>query len=97
MHIQFFGCASSHIDVLTCVCPTGASPYPGLHIDEEFCHRLKGGTRMRAPEYSTPEMWVDRFSTLLLKSVGGKQGIEVQKVGRSQGGKASFKPIYHVS
>lgn len=42
-----------------CLCPTGASPYPGLHIDEEFCHRLKGGTRMRAPEYSTPEMWVD--------------------------------------
>lgn len=41
------------------LCPTGASPYPGLHIDEEFCHRLKGGTRMRAPEYSTPEMWVD--------------------------------------
>ncbi|XP_008286630.1 vascular endothelial growth factor receptor 1-like isoform X1 [Stegastes partitus] len=36
----------------------GASPYPGLHIDEEFCHRLKGGTRMRAPEYSTAEMWV---------------------------------------
>uniref|UniRef100_A0A7N6FJN6 receptor protein-tyrosine kinase n=1 Tax=Anabas testudineus TaxID=64144 RepID=A0A7N6FJN6_ANATE len=29
----------------------GASPYPGIHIDEEFCHRLKGGTRMRAPEY----------------------------------------------
>ncbi|KAF0028108.1 hypothetical protein F2P81_019195 [Scophthalmus maximus] len=39
----------------------GASPYPGLHIDEEFCHRLKGGTRMRAPEYSTPEMWVEIF------------------------------------
>ncbi|KAK1884941.1 Vascular endothelial growth factor receptor 1 [Dissostichus eleginoides] len=43
----------------------GASPYPGLQIDEEFCHRLKGGTRMRAPEYSTPEMWVHRISTLL--------------------------------
>ncbi|XP_070709059.1 vascular endothelial growth factor receptor 1 [Pempheris klunzingeri] len=39
----------------------GASPYPGLHIDEEFCHRLKAGTRMRAPEYSTPEM----YSTML--------------------------------
>uniref|UniRef100_A0A8D0CQA1 receptor protein-tyrosine kinase n=1 Tax=Sander lucioperca TaxID=283035 RepID=A0A8D0CQA1_SANLU len=39
----------------------GASPYPGLHIDEEFCHRLKGGTRMRAPEYSTPEI----YSTML--------------------------------
>ncbi|KAI1891235.1 hypothetical protein AGOR_G00141690 [Albula goreensis] len=35
----------------------GASPYPGLHIDEEFCHRLRGGTRMRAPEYSTPEIY----------------------------------------
>ncbi|XP_037550025.1 vascular endothelial growth factor receptor 1 [Nematolebias whitei] len=39
----------------------GASPYPGLHIDEEFCHRLKNGTRMRAPEYSTPEI----YSTML--------------------------------
>ncbi|KAM6971481.1 vascular endothelial growth factor receptor 1 [Tautogolabrus adspersus] len=39
----------------------GASPYPGLHIDEEFCHRLKGGTRMRAPDYSTPEI----YSTML--------------------------------
>uniref|UniRef100_A0A3Q3VXN2 receptor protein-tyrosine kinase n=1 Tax=Mola mola TaxID=94237 RepID=A0A3Q3VXN2_MOLML len=39
----------------------GASPYPGLHIDEEFCHRLKEGTRMRAPEYSTPDM----YSTML--------------------------------
>ncbi|XP_041669910.1 vascular endothelial growth factor receptor 1 [Cheilinus undulatus] len=39
----------------------GASPYPGLQIDEEFCHRLKGGARMRAPEYSTPEI----YSTML--------------------------------
>uniref|UniRef100_A0A3Q2D9Q0 receptor protein-tyrosine kinase n=1 Tax=Cyprinodon variegatus TaxID=28743 RepID=A0A3Q2D9Q0_CYPVA len=39
----------------------GASPYPGLQIDEEFCHRLKSGTRMRAPEYSTPEI----YSTML--------------------------------
>ncbi|KAM3593029.1 uncharacterized protein V6R79_004741 [Siganus canaliculatus] len=39
----------------------GASPYPGLQIDEEFCHRLKGGTRMRAPEYSTPDI----YSTML--------------------------------
>ncbi|XP_068199661.1 vascular endothelial growth factor receptor 1 [Antennarius striatus] len=39
----------------------GASPYPGLHIDEDFCHRLKEGTRMRAPEYSTPEI----YSTML--------------------------------
>ncbi|XP_046879522.1 vascular endothelial growth factor receptor 1 [Hypomesus transpacificus] len=35
----------------------GASPYPGLHIDEDFCHRLKEGIRMRAPEYSTPEIY----------------------------------------
>ncbi|KAL1006503.1 hypothetical protein UPYG_G00073190 [Umbra pygmaea] len=35
----------------------GASPYPGLDIDEEFCHRLKQGTRMRPPEYSTPEIY----------------------------------------
>ncbi|XP_014822635.1 PREDICTED: vascular endothelial growth factor receptor 1-like isoform X1 [Poecilia mexicana] len=39
----------------------GASPYPGLQIDEEFCHRLKSGTRMRAPDYSTPEI----YSTML--------------------------------
>lgn len=39
----------------------GASPYPGLHIDEEFCHRLKEGTRMRAPEYCTPDI----YSTML--------------------------------
>ncbi|XP_067234714.1 vascular endothelial growth factor receptor 1 isoform X3 [Chanodichthys erythropterus] len=35
----------------------GASPYPGLNIDEEFCHRLKEGTRMCPPEYSTPEIY----------------------------------------
>ncbi|KPP69796.1 vascular endothelial growth factor receptor kdr-like, partial [Scleropages formosus] len=35
----------------------GASPYPGLQIDEEFCCKLKEGTRMRAPEYSTPEIY----------------------------------------
>lgn len=34
----------------------GASPYPGVQIDEEFCCRLKEGTRMRAPEYSSTEM-----------------------------------------
>ncbi|XP_072306905.1 vascular endothelial growth factor receptor 1 isoform X2 [Eucyclogobius newberryi] len=39
----------------------GASPYPGLHIDEVFCHRLKSGTRMSAPEYGTPEI----YSTML--------------------------------
>ncbi|XP_039601441.1 vascular endothelial growth factor receptor 1 isoform X2 [Polypterus senegalus] len=35
----------------------GASPYPGLQIDEDFCNRLKEGTRMRAPEYATPEVY----------------------------------------
>ncbi|XP_044283179.1 vascular endothelial growth factor receptor kdr-like [Varanus komodoensis] len=35
----------------------GASPYPGVYIDEDFCRRLKEGTRMRAPEYSTPEVY----------------------------------------
>ncbi|XP_053129403.1 vascular endothelial growth factor receptor kdr-like isoform X2 [Hemicordylus capensis] len=35
----------------------GASPYPGVQIDEDFCQRLKEGTRMRSPEYSTPEIY----------------------------------------
>ncbi|XP_051026858.1 vascular endothelial growth factor receptor 2 [Acomys russatus] len=35
----------------------GASPYPGVKIDEEFCRRLKEGTRMRAPDHTTPEMY----------------------------------------
>nr|XP_008165680.1 vascular endothelial growth factor receptor 1 isoform X1 [Chrysemys picta bellii] len=35
----------------------GASPYPGVQIDEDFCSRLKEGTRMRAPEYATSEMY----------------------------------------
>ncbi|XP_041912895.1 vascular endothelial growth factor receptor 2 isoform X1 [Alosa sapidissima] len=45
----------------------GASPYPGVAIDESFCRRLKEGTRMRAPDYATPEIyqtmldcWLDR-------------------------------------
>ncbi|ETE60566.1 Vascular endothelial growth factor receptor 2, partial [Ophiophagus hannah] len=36
----------------------GASPYPGVKIDEDFCRRLKEGTRMRPPDYTTPEMMV---------------------------------------
>ncbi|XP_060783732.1 vascular endothelial growth factor receptor kdr-like [Neoarius graeffei] len=35
----------------------GASPYPGVQIDEEFCCRLKEGTRMRAPEYASSEIY----------------------------------------
>lgn len=45
----------------------GASPYPGVCIDELFCRRLKEGTRMRPPEYATNEIyqtmldcWLDR-------------------------------------
>uniref|UniRef100_A0A8C4PB06 Vascular endothelial growth factor receptor 3 n=1 Tax=Dromaius novaehollandiae TaxID=8790 RepID=A0A8C4PB06_DRONO len=44
----------------------GASPYPGVQINEEFCQRLKDGTRMRAPEYATAEIqgklccWMER-------------------------------------
>ncbi|XP_015978089.2 vascular endothelial growth factor receptor kdr-like [Rousettus aegyptiacus] len=35
----------------------GASPYPGVQIDEDFCRQLKEGKRMRSPEYSTPEIY----------------------------------------
>ncbi|XP_012989053.3 vascular endothelial growth factor receptor 3 isoform X2 [Esox lucius] len=35
----------------------GASPYPGVQIDEDFCKRLKEGTRMRAPETASPEIY----------------------------------------
>ncbi|KAL7981782.1 hypothetical protein Chor_000839 [Crotalus horridus] len=36
----------------------GASPYPGVKIDEDFCRRLKEGTRMRPPDYTTPEILI---------------------------------------
>ncbi|XP_062855741.1 vascular endothelial growth factor receptor 3 [Trichomycterus rosablanca] len=35
----------------------GASPYPGIQIDEDFCKRLKEGTRMRSPETASPEIY----------------------------------------
>ncbi|XP_013860694.1 vascular endothelial growth factor receptor kdr-like [Austrofundulus limnaeus] len=35
----------------------GASPYPGVQIDEEFCCRLKDGARMRAPDYAPTEIY----------------------------------------
>ncbi|XP_070692558.1 vascular endothelial growth factor receptor 3 [Pempheris klunzingeri] len=35
----------------------GASPYPGVQIDEEFCKRLKDSVRMRAPETASPEIY----------------------------------------
>ncbi|EMP37579.1 Vascular endothelial growth factor receptor 1 [Chelonia mydas] len=46
------------VQVLICtLLPLGASPYPGVQIDEDFCSRLKEGTRMRAPEYATSEIY----------------------------------------
>ncbi|XP_072519096.1 vascular endothelial growth factor receptor 3 isoform X2 [Salminus brasiliensis] len=35
----------------------GASPYPGVQIDEDFCKQLKDGTRMRAPDTASPEIY----------------------------------------
>uniref|UniRef100_S4RQ64 receptor protein-tyrosine kinase n=1 Tax=Petromyzon marinus TaxID=7757 RepID=S4RQ64_PETMA len=35
----------------------GASPYPGIQIDEEFCRRLKEGARMRAPEHADEDIY----------------------------------------
>ncbi|KAI4541936.1 hypothetical protein MG293_009078 [Ovis ammon polii] len=40
----------------------GASPYPGVQINEEFCQRLKEGTRMRAPELATPAIYYNCVS-----------------------------------
>ncbi|XP_020500898.2 vascular endothelial growth factor receptor 1 isoform X1 [Labrus bergylta] len=72
----------------------GASPYPGLHIDEEFCHRLKAGTRMRAPEYSTPEIYSTMLAcweaspsdrptfTDLVETLGDLLQARVQQVGK---------------
>lgn len=45
-----------------CFCtPPGASPYPGVQIDEEFCNRLRDGFRMRAPDTASPEMYEQAF------------------------------------
>ncbi|XP_011609065.2 vascular endothelial growth factor receptor 3 isoform X1 [Takifugu rubripes] len=35
----------------------GASPYPGVQIDEEFCNRLRSGFRMAAPDTASPEIY----------------------------------------
>ncbi|ERE67633.1 vascular endothelial growth factor receptor [Cricetulus griseus] len=40
----------------------GASPYPGVQINEEFCQRLKDGTRMRAPELASPAIYYNCVS-----------------------------------
>lgn len=57
--IQEAGLSSRHLLPTYSHCPippSGASPYPGVQINEEFCQRLKDGTRMRAPELATPAM-----------------------------------------
>uniref|UniRef100_A0A1A8DNS7 Fms-related tyrosine kinase 1 (Vascular endothelial growth factor/vascular permeability factor receptor) n=1 Tax=Nothobranchius kadleci TaxID=1051664 RepID=A0A1A8DNS7_NOTKA len=81
----------------------GASPYPGLHIDEEFCHRLKNGTRMRAPEYSTPEIYSTMLAcweanpsdrptfTNLVETLGDLLQAEVQQDGKDYIPLGSFK------
>ncbi|XP_077197901.1 vascular endothelial growth factor receptor 1 [Paroedura picta] len=35
----------------------GASPYPGIQIDEDFFSKLKEGLRMKAPDFATPEIY----------------------------------------
>ncbi|KAJ7320222.1 hypothetical protein JRQ81_019733 [Phrynocephalus forsythii] len=35
----------------------GASPYPGVQIDEDFFNKLKGSMRMKAPDFATPEIY----------------------------------------
>ncbi|XP_066474944.1 vascular endothelial growth factor receptor 1 [Tiliqua scincoides] len=35
----------------------GASPYPGIQIDEDFFNKLKEGVRMKAPEFATTEIY----------------------------------------
>ncbi|KAL8190951.1 UNVERIFIED_CONTAM: Vascular endothelial growth factor receptor 1, partial [Gekko kuhli] len=35
----------------------GASPYPGIQIDEDFFSKLKEGLRMKAPDSATPEIY----------------------------------------
>ncbi|XP_030627154.1 vascular endothelial growth factor receptor 2 [Chanos chanos] len=72
----------------------GASPYPGVSIDESFCRRLKEGTRMRAPDYATPEIyqtmldcWLDRPTdrptfTELVEHLGNLLQASVQMDGK---------------
>ncbi|KAA0708703.1 Vascular endothelial growth factor receptor 2 [Triplophysa tibetana] len=72
----------------------GASPYPGVCIDESFCRRLKEGTRMRAPDYATPEIyqimldcWLDRPKerptfTQLVEHMGNLLQVSAQQDGK---------------
>uniref|UniRef100_A0A8C8FB53 receptor protein-tyrosine kinase n=1 Tax=Oncorhynchus tshawytscha TaxID=74940 RepID=A0A8C8FB53_ONCTS len=76
----------------------GASPYPGLHIDEDFCCRLKEGTRMRAPEYSSSEIYQTMLDcwqaepgdrptfTELVERLGDLLQASVQQGGQSDSG-----------
>uniref|UniRef100_A0A4W3HCV0 Vascular endothelial growth factor receptor 3 n=1 Tax=Callorhinchus milii TaxID=7868 RepID=A0A4W3HCV0_CALMI len=41
----------------------GGSPYPGVQINEDFCQRLKEGTRMRAPDPS--ERYIHDYRIML--------------------------------
>ncbi|XP_070688229.1 vascular endothelial growth factor receptor 2 isoform X2 [Pempheris klunzingeri] len=72
----------------------GASPYPGVCIDESFCRRLKEGTRMRPPEYATTEIyqtmldcWLDRPTdrptfTELVEHLGNLLQASAQQCGK---------------
>uniref|UniRef100_A0ABM5FWT8 receptor protein-tyrosine kinase n=1 Tax=Pogona vitticeps TaxID=103695 RepID=A0ABM5FWT8_9SAUR len=35
----------------------GASPYPGVQIDEDFFSKIKEGVRMKNPDFATPEIY----------------------------------------
>ncbi|KAH0625083.1 hypothetical protein JD844_033169 [Phrynosoma platyrhinos] len=43
----------------------GASPYPGVQIDEDFFNKLKEGIRMKAPDFATPEMYESFYQIML--------------------------------
>uniref|UniRef100_H2ZAM1 receptor protein-tyrosine kinase n=1 Tax=Ciona savignyi TaxID=51511 RepID=H2ZAM1_CIOSA len=36
----------------------GASPYPGIQMDEDFCNKLKRGVRMGKPEHATDAVYM---------------------------------------
>ncbi|KAK3563813.1 hypothetical protein QTP86_002759 [Hemibagrus guttatus] len=76
----------------------GASPYPGVQIDEEFCCRLKEGTRMRTPEYASSEIYQTMLDcwhgepqqrptfTALVERLGDLLQASVQQGGHSDSG-----------
>ncbi|KAK2519123.1 hypothetical protein Q9233_012176 [Columba guinea] len=86
--------AQSMYDPVLPMSSPGASPYPGVQIDEDFCSRLKEGTRMRAPEQATEEIYQimldcwrsnpndrPRFSELV-KKLGDLLQAKVQQEGK---------------